>query len=56
MDLAGIAPARGLIGRDFLAFLRFVYNGPKGEYSLVDDKLRKQAKKKRQRVQSKGHR
>ncbi len=26
----------GLLGRDFLQYVRFVYDGPKGEYEIID--------------------
>jgi len=29
-------PFMGLLGRDFLQFVRLVYDGPKGEFELVD--------------------
>ncbi len=34
-DLA--RPHVGLLGRDFLRYVRFEYDGPRGEYALVDD-------------------
>jgi hypothetical protein len=37
-------PARphvGLLGRDFLQYVRFEYDGPSGMYQLIDERLRR---------------
>jgi hypothetical protein len=44
-DIVAVEPAGqverlhvGLLGRDFLSHVRFVYDGPKGEFAIIDER------------------